>query len=380
MPNHIHGIIIISDDYKTGQCPDTIKRPLRQYLYYTGVSNTKKGAAMSKSFIGVDLHKKFCVFTELDFDGNVLRRGRFGNNNEEVPHFASSLSPKTKLAVEPLLNYLWFLDQVIPYVESVHPVNPHRVRIIAEAKNKTDKYDSKVLADLLRTNFLPESYYIPKDIRRIRDSIRQRSCLVRSRTRYKNRVRHLLFLNGSVIKATDVSSKSALKEINRLCLSEHIKNSINQCLLMIKTLNEQTEILTDEITSSCKDIEDIELLMTIPGIGHLLAITIYAEVVDIKRFKSHKAFASYTGLVPTVRASADKVHTGEITRVGSKFLRYALIEAAMRAPRKSSALSSLFHRVLYRSNSQKARVAVAHKLAIIIFAMLKNREAFRIDR
>jgi transposase len=334
---------------------------------------------MSKRFIGVDLHKKYCVFTELDIGGKVLRKGRFGNNLEEVSSFAGTLSGDTRLAVEPLLNYLWFLDQVSPFVASVHPVNPHRVRIIAEAKNKTDKYDSRILAELLRTDFLPESYYVPGHARDIRDLIRQRSFLVRSRTQCKNRIRHLLFLNGSVVKATDISSKRAIREINRLCISERTRSSIRQCLSVIDTLNIQIKAITDEVTECCRDIPDIDLLMTIPGIGSLLAITIYAEVVDIKRFKNHKAFASYTGLVPTVRASGETIHTGDITRTGSKSLRYALVEAALRAPRRSPALNSLFHRVMYRSNSQKARVAVAHKLAIIIYAMLKNREAFRIS-
>jgi transposase len=333
---------------------------------------------MSGRFVGVDLHKRFCVYAELDMDGNVISRGRFGNNIKEVSDFASRLSPGTKLTVEPLLNYLWFLDQVKPYVDSVHPANPYKVRVIAEAKTKTDKYDSLMLAELLRTNFLPESYYIPKDIRWLRDIIRQRSHLVRSRTQYKNRIRHLLFLNGSRIKATDVSLPKAINEIKKLYLPDTTRQSIEQCLTIIKVLDIEIKTLTNQILKSSQDVEDVRLLETIPGIGSLLATTIYAEIVDINRFRSGKAFASFTGLVPIVRATGDSIYIGGITKVGSRPLRCALVEAAIRALYKSAALSRLFFRVLNRSNSQKARVAVAHKLALIIYVMLKKGEIFRI--
>jgi len=102
-----------------------------------------------------------------------------------------------------------------------------------------------------------------------------------------------------------------------------------------------------------------------------------AEIGDINRFKSSKALANYSGLIPSVRASGDSVRVGGITKLGSRPLRHALVEASINVIRKSRALNRLFNRVLYRGNVQKARVAVARKLAVIIYAMLKHREPFR---
>jgi len=332
---------------------------------------------MSKNFIGVDLHKRFCVFAELDANGNVIRRGKFGNNFKEISDFASSLKQNTKLTVEPVLNYLWFLDQVKPYIDSVHPANPQKVRVIAEAKTKTDKYDSLVLAELLRTNFLPESYYVPEHIRKLRDLVRQRCHLVGARTGFKCRIRHLLFLNGSKVEASDISSPKARKQLKELCLADTIKKSVYQCLGIIKELNKEIEALELEIEKNSPKNEDIALLMTIPGIGILRATIIYVETGDINRFKSKKAFSSYTGLVPIVRASGEKIYTGKITKAGSRALRTVLIEAAIEASRKSEHLHRMNSRLTYRGNNKKARTAVAHKLAIIIYVMLKKREPFR---
>ena len=99
------------------------------------------------------------------------------------------------------------------HVSSVHVATPHKVRIIAESKCKTDRYDSRMLAELLRVNFLPESYVVPKHIRALREVLRQRMRLVKARTMFKNRIRHLLFLSGLSLKATDVSSLKAHREL-----------------------------------------------------------------------------------------------------------------------------------------------------------------------
>lgn len=332
---------------------------------------------MSSRFMGVDIHKRFCVFTELDSKGNVIKRGKFGNNIKELSVFAGSLDRSVQLVVEPVLNYLWFLDQVESYVHSVHLATPFKVRIIAESKAKTDRYDSRMLAELLRINFLPESFIAPREVRELRELIRQRYHLVRNRAMMKNRIRHLLFLNGSQVRAKDVSSAKALKEMRSLPLPGVTGQSIAQYQRLIKELNQTIKSLESEIIKRSRGIEMVELLQTIPGIGCLFAVIIYAEVVDIHRFKNRKAFASYTGLTPMVRASGNKVITGGITRIGSKPLRTVLVEAALKAPRHSPSLNRMFMRIQYRSSVQKARVAVAHKLALIIYAMLKNKEPFR---
>jgi hypothetical protein len=99
--------------------------------------------------------------TEIDSKGKVVRQGHFGNTFEEVATFAGFLTPGVHLVLEPVLNYLWLLDQFEPYAGSVHVATPFKVRVIAESKSKTDKYDSRMLAELLRTNFLPESWVPP---------------------------------------------------------------------------------------------------------------------------------------------------------------------------------------------------------------------------
>lgn len=333
---------------------------------------------MSKSFVGVDVHKRFCVYTELDAKGKILRRGRFGNTLAEVSEFGSQLQGQECLVVEPVLNYLWLLDQFEGRVDSVHVATPHKVRIIAESKCKTDRYDSRILAELLRTDFLPESYIAPQAIRELRLLVRRRYWLVKMVAGIKNRVRHLLFLEGVDLKVSDVASAKARREIKRLYLSEWLREGIMELLDIIGAITPGIEELEAELQRRTQGIRAVELLRTIPGIGTIWAATIYAEIGDINRFASRKAFASYTGLVPSVRSSGERTHLGNITHTGSRPLRMALVEVAQSIIRKSPSLGRLYARVNYRSNWQKARVAVARKLALIIYAMLKKQTPFRI--
>jgi len=334
---------------------------------------------MSKSYLGIDVHKKVCVFTEIDSKGKILHRGKFGNTLEGVSDFASSLSPNVHLVLEPVLNYLWLLDQFEPYVGSVHVATPHKVRVIAESKCKTDKYDSRILAELLRTNFLPESWAPPSEIRLLRGLIRQRYHLIKSVVMDKNRIRHLLFQHGIDLRVFNIASPKARLEIRKLCLPDITRQTIDQCLKIIAMLGDQVAEIDKRIQERVKGNPTVELLQTIPGIGRLRSAVIYAEVGDVRRFRSAKALASYIGLTPIVRSSGDSVWTGGITRLGSRPLRHALVEASINAIRKSPELNRMFCRILYRSNVQKARVAVARELAVIIYAMLRHNEPFRAE-
>lgn len=334
---------------------------------------------MSATYLGIDVHKRFCVYVELDGSGKVVKRDRFGNNLAEISDFVSVLSGGAHVVVEPVLNYLWLLDEMEPYVASVHVAVPHRVRVIAQSKSKTDRYDARMLAELLRIDFLPEAYLPPRPIRSLREMLSQRRHLVRNRVMLKNRIRHLLFLHGCVIAVADVSSPKAQQELQRLYLPEVIRQGVCQCLDLIAPLNQAVAVVEKQIFALGEGNTVVSLLESIPGIGRLSALTIYAKVADIGRFPSRQQFVSYTGLAPTVRASGENIHIGSITRVGSKPLRTALVEASLVAARKSPMLKRLFYRVLYRSNVQKSRVAVARKLAVIIFAVWRRGEFFRND-
>jgi len=332
-----------------------------------------------KSYLGIDVHKKQCVYTEIDSTGKLLRQGQFGNTFIEVSNFASSLSAQVQLVVEPVLNYLWLLDQLEPYAGSIHVAVPFKVRVIAESKSKTDKYDSRMLAELLRVDFLPESWIPTREIRRLRELIHQRYHLIKQRTMNKNRIRHLLFSQAISLPVKDIASPKAKRLMAGLCLPSVTRQVIDGCLEIVAQLDTQIEKLDQQIQKQVKGNETVSLLRTIPGIAEVRSAVIYGEIGSVTRFSSAKALASFSGLTPSVRSSGEKVWRGGITRRGSRPLRHALVEAAMDVIHRSPSLRRMYYRILYRNDKPTARVAVARKLAVIIYHMLSRREAFRAE-
>ena len=171
-----------------------------------------------------------------------------------------------------------------------------------------------MLAELLRVNFLPESRVPPYAIRVLRTLVRQRRHLVKMAVMNKNRIRHLLFLHGVTLAVSDIASPKARREMRRLWLPAVTRHAIEQCLQVISCLEKSLKELEGQLQQLAGGDETVELLRTIPGVGWLRAITVFAEIGQISRFRSAKALAGYTGLVPIVRASGEGVYLGRITK------------------------------------------------------------------
>lgn len=137
----------------------------------------------------------------------------------------------------------------------------------------------------------------------------------------------------------------------------------------------QSEVVMESLVkSNC----EVKLLMTMPGIGKITGCAIWAEVGDWKRFATPQALSSYAGLVPRQRSSGSSVHMGHITKVGSKVLRYSLVEASFRVrnTEKCKTLYSFYERLVPKGGAKKARVALARKMLTILWYMVKNNTPY----
>jgi transposase len=220
---------------------------------------------MSEKYLGIDVHKNWCVFAEIDSKGKLLRRGRFRNDSGEVTEFAGSLCSWVHLVLEPVLNYLWLLDLLEPVAGSVHVDTPFKVRAIAE---------------LLRRNFLPEPWVPPYEIWVLRNLTRQRHHLVKLSVMNKNRIRYLLFSHGIRLGVFDIASPKGRAAMKAVSLPDVTRQAIDQCLRMIQVLEASIAGLNQRIVEAIRGNRRPELLQTIPGIGRIWSATIYAEMAS----------------------------------------------------------------------------------------------------
>jgi transposase len=333
-------------------------------------------------YIGMDLHKKTSNFCAMTKDGEILRKTKIPTIKEEVDKFIKSFGKQEslKIVLEPVSQSGFYADFLESLGAEVHLAHPKRVKAIAFAKAKTDKIDAKVLADLLRCNLLPESYHAPKEFRLLKEKARSRMSLVQIRTQLKNKVHGILFRNAIVYPKTTLFTKQGRVWLGELDLSLGYRNHLNSNLAIIDSIDKEIKTIERDFKETVIENNSLALLKTIPGIGDVTAMTILSEIGDINRFPDPRHLHSYAGLVPRVYASGESSRYGKITKEGSKFLRYVMVETAhhqLLLKRSLVGLKWYYKRLALRKNNQTAAVATARKLLTIVWKVLKEERPYQ---
>ena len=327
--------------------------------------------------VGVDLHQRFCYMTALDARGKAMQAGPVSNEKLALrKYFRQFRGKEVQVAVEACGFWPAFREVVEPEVKRLVLVHPQRVKAIASAKLKNDRVDSETLAHLLRCDLLPESWKADRETQARRQQVRLRTTLVRQRTRLKNQLHAVLHQQGLRSPATDVFGKRGRLWLNAVKLPAQARESVNVCLRMIDSYTEEIQKQNLLISEKAKQDERVGWLMTIPGIGEISAMMVLAEIGDLSRFANKEALCSYAGLVPRVRESAGKAARSGITRQGSSYLRWMMVEAAQVATRCSPAARRYYERLLRKKHKHVARVALARKLLIAVYALLHDGVIF----
>ena len=329
-------------------------------------------------YTGIDLHKKTSFLTTIDRDGKIVTRANLTNDEELLLDYFINLAEETKVVIESMASWYWLYDLLKGNGFDVVISNPVKTKAIASAKIKNDKLDSHMLAQLLRTEFVATVHVSSLETRRLKEILRHRQRLVRDATRMKNRIHILLTKNNYQPPFSDLFGVKGLEYLRQINLPNYHQAQLESYLALYERLREEINPLTTMIQNMAKDNAMARLLMTIPGIGPIVAMFIVAEIEDISRFPTYRNLASYAGLVPSLDASGGKERRGRITKQGSPYLRTALVEAAQVIPRmKSCRLNLFFRRRIVKSGYQKAVVATAHKMLKYAFYVLKNQTPYR---
>lgn len=332
--------------------------------------------------VGVDLHKKFSQVAVLNEEGDVLDNRRINNDSPLLAEHFSSFPKATPVTLEATIGYEWMSDLLVGQGLTVKLANPQKVRLIAEATIKTDKVDAVTLAQLERTNFLPAAYLPPPEIREIRELLRHRIKLVNLRKGLKNRIHAVLAKRGVfTYPVRDLFGKAGREFLASVELPPIYRAEVDGYLSLI----DQTNLLIAQREKEIKNLvvkesPAAQLLLTIPGISYFSALLLVAEIGDIKRFASHKKLASFAGLTGTVSESADRVYQGPLKKDSNKYIRWVLIEAVDHATRKDPGLMAFYRKLAAKKGENKARAAIAHKLLISVYYMLKNNQAYQIHK
>ena len=316
---------------------------------------------MRDQCIGIDLHKAFFQACAVTPSGDRLWEGRFPRTGAGMEALMARCTTQTALAVEASTPTWHFADALVGAVGDLRIVDPRKTKLKAGYAAKTDRLDARRLADALRRDSVVGIYYPPLAIREVRELCRARHALVQVRTALINRLRAVLLRQGvadarRLAKTRDDSWLAALSLPPQAAASVA---RLRQVLAVVRTEAAQAE--AEVRHASDRDPLAITL-QQLRGIGPVLALTIRAEIADIRRFPTAGQLASYAGLVPRVDASAGRIRYGRITRRGSPWLRWALIEAAIHGTTRTDRIGRWGRGLAVRKGALKARVALARVL------------------
>jgi transposase len=326
---------------------------------------------------GIDLHATNSYIGIVNEENEVVFKNRYRN---DLPIILSALAPfkddLRAIAVESTFNWYWLVDGLMDAGYPVHLANPAAMKEYKGLKHKDDKKSALWLANLLRLKILPEGYIYPKEERPVRDLLRKRLHLVRHRTSHILSIKNIMSRNlGATMKSNDIKTLQE-KEVERLFQEPHLRLSVMASLSTVHHLTGQVGQIEKVILGQIRLRDDFKGLLTLPGIGMILGLTIMLEVGDIRRFEAVGHYASYCRCVKSTRLSNEK-QTGEGNRKnGNKYLSWAYVEAANMAKRYSPAITRYYEKKAAKTKHVVAIKAVAHKLARASYYVLKDGAVF----
>ena len=350
----------------------------------SGLSPTKltKEAPIIMLHVGLDLSRKRLDFDLLCEDGSRLERGAVPPDWDGLRGLVRRVEVFDEpvcAAIESMNGARFVHDRLEELGWEVEIADAQKVKGLAPLACKTDRIDAWVLAELSRRELVPAIWLPDPAIRGERERARWRLHLVRHRTSLKNRIHATLLAFGVPCPVSDLFGTKGRELLARLQLPDPWAGTVAASLELIEDLDAQVMGCERELRALGADHEYVPLLMSAPGIAWVLGYTIAAEIGDIHRFSSPAKLCGYSGLCPRVYQSGEKDHRGALAKTGPKYLRWALIEAAVHAVR-SPLYRERYERTAKRLGAQRgkkiARVDIARKLAETIWYMLSRNQPF----
>ncbi len=327
-------------------------------------------------YTGVDYHREFSYLTTMTEKGDIVAQKKLPSNGEIVD-FLKSMGESMEIAIEATPSWYWLYDHLESEGFQVKLSHSLKTKAIAAAKVKTDKVDSATLAHLLRSNLLPLSYVPEKPVRLNRELLRYRASLVKIQTSVKNKIHTVLAKNKVSNDYSDLFGKGGMVFLHSLVMPENYKMALEGYLAILDATRQEINRASKKVQHLAEEDPDARLLMTIPGMGYYSALLTKSEIGDVKRFPSAKQLCAYAGLVPSTHASGNTCFHGHITKQGSRWLRWILIEAAIHAVKKPGVLRRFYFKVERKKGGQIAKVATARKLLEWIYHILRDDKTYQ---
>lgn len=335
-----------------------------------------------KLYSGIDLHSTNSYLAIIDGRGKRIF-------NEKLPNDISTIVQRLELfrgtlqgvVVESTYNWYWLVDGLMAEGFALHLANPSAIQKYNGMKHSDDKHDAFWLAEMLRLGILPEGYIYPKEERPIRDLLRKRSHLVTLRSSMLISLQNIITRNcGITVRTNDIKRLREDRVHPLLAHNEDLALAGQVSKESIDFLTRQIRRIESFVERKLELRDEYQELLTMPGIGKILGLTIMLETGPVERFKSVGNYASYCRLVSSRWTSNEKAKGKGNKKNGNKYLSWAFSEAAEFARRYDDKARAYYNRKLRKTNFMVAHASLAHKLARSAYHIMRDHVPFEPDK
>ncbi|WP_085813357.1 IS110 family transposase [Geoanaerobacter pelophilus] len=331
-----------------------------------------------KLYSGIDLHSTNSYLAIIDGKGKRIFHEKLPNDITTIVQrlelFAGTLQG---VVVESTYNWYWLVDGLMAAGFAVHLANPAAIQKYHGLKHADDKHDAFWLAEMLRLDILPEGYIYPKEERPIRDLLRKRGHLVALRSSMIISLQNIISRNcGIKVNVIDIKRLREDRVSPLLAMNEDLALAGQMSKESIDFLTRQIHSIEAVIERKLKLEDRYKLLLTVPGIGKIIALTIMLETGPVDRFQNVGNYASYCRLVSSRWTSNEKTKGKGNKKNGNKYLSWAFSEAAEFARRYDERARAYYNRKLRKTNFMVAHTALAHKLARAAYHIMRDQVEF----
>jgi len=329
-------------------------------------------------YIGIDVHKSSSQVCILGENGEISER-RIRTTRDELKKSFGKRSA-AKVLIEASTESEWvavclegFGHQVIVEDPNFSPMYATRSK-----KVKTDNRDARTLCEACQLGAYRPAHRPPPERRHQRAELRVREALVFTRSKYISLISALIRREG--LRIAPGSADKFLDRLDQVALPETMEDELAPLVVTMQVINEQIAEAERRLSEQVKNDAVATRLMTVPGVGPVTAGTFVAVVDTVERFSTARQVRAYLGLVPREMSSGEIQRRGHITKAGNNRLRSLLVEAAWSLLRSQRAeaqpLKEWANRIAVRRGKRIAAVALARKLAGVLFAIWRDGTSF----
>ena len=329
-------------------------------------------------YTAFDLHSNNSYVGIIDEDGKRVFRRKLQNDEGLMVKVLNPFKNDiVGVVVESTFNWYWAVDLLMEEGYKVHLANPSKIQKYSGLKYADDEDDAFWLAEMLRLGILPEGYIYPKADRPIRDLLRKRGHLVKLRTSLIVSLQNIISRSlGGRMKTNDIKVLAEDRVTPLLADNEDLALAGKVSKEAIDSLTRQIKAIEGTVEKKIGLNKPYQHLLSMPGVGRILALTIMLETGPIGRFQEVGNYASYCRKVPTAWASNDKKKGKGNKKNGNKYLAWAYSEASELARRFDDNARTYFDRKRRRTNAPIAHSALAHKLSRAAYYIMRDGVPF----